>query len=160
MRKKFNRSLYARYDNLAKQYGKDLIESIGLNVREHSHKMKVDLIVSNNQGEDLFYLEVEIKTALSANFKYPTLHIPYRKSKFCGLSLPTLFCLFSEDGQHYMCVWSKFVEKSKVEEVSNYMVRAGERFYIVDIKKHVDTDIKNALRRKWKKHEGNEGPAT
>jgi hypothetical protein len=149
MRKPFDKQLYKKYDQLAKSYAESLFPDY--EVEEHKRKTHVDLVIKKN-GEILFYIETEIKTYIKDGlpFSYSTLNIPSRKFKFCNLDKPTLFILFSETGKTYFCVWDKFVRESPLEEVQNRYVRRDELFFKVDIKKHVDDNIQNALRRHWR----------
>ena len=118
---------------------------MGSEVRNHRLKRSVDLVVSKD-GEDLFFVECEIKTALDEEFKYDDLQLPERKSKFIGMELPTLFMLFSSTGDRYFCVWGRFVEKSPLEEVSNRHIRSGEFFYKIPLT-DCDTKLADALKR-------------
>jgi len=150
--KKFDQELYKKFDELAKKYALDVLTNSGLQVKRNSSKVGVDLIVYNDK-EELFYVEVEVKRYIkpNENFSFETLHIPYRKLKYCNLKLPTLFMLFSECGQAYLCVWDKFVIKSNQKEVSNKYVDKGEIFFDVNIKECVDDSIDKAFKRKWKR---------
>ena len=93
-RKPFDKELYRLYDQKAKQFAKKAIEAAGFTIEENERKTGVDLIVKEN-NRILFYVETEIKTYLNEGkrFNFSTLHLPERKTKFCGLKYPTLFML-------------------------------------------------------------------
>ncbi len=148
-RKPFDRELYDRYDGMARDYAKHELEAAGYSIEDNERKMGVDLIVRKD-GDILFYVECEIKTALDKPFHYKTLQLPERKLKFCGLSHPTLFTLFNTKGDKYFAVWDKFVRASPLKEVYNKYVSNREFFFqipVVDCNK----DIAGAMRRKWRR---------
>lgn len=149
--KRFDKKLYERYDRIAKEYTYSILNDIGYDARESDRKYGVDVIVYKND-EHIFNVECEIKTHLNGNeeFKYSTLRIPERKTKFCKLEKPTLFILFSESGHRYFCVWDKRIINSPLLEIPNVYISYGEYFYDIPMK-WVDNDIEKAMRRKWKK---------
>lgn len=144
-RKKFDRKLYAKYDQKAKEFALAELKKVGLEAEEHRLKTHVDLVVEKD-GEVYFYVETEIKTALDGDFPYETLQLPHRKEKFCGLDKPTLFMLFSSNGKRYFCVWDQHVVGSGVAEVSNKYIKGGEFFFQIPLA-YTDRSLKNALKR-------------
>lgn len=144
-RKKFDRKLYEQYDAKAKKYAIAELKKVGLVAEEHPQKTKVDLIVSKD-GEEVFYVETEIKTALDGEFPFATLQLPHRKEKFCGLNKPTLFMLFSSNGKRYFAVWDRYVTASQLAEVSNKYIIGGEFFFQIPLSQ-TDRSIQNALKR-------------
>ena len=151
-RKRFDRDLYNTYDGAAKKYAKSVLKTTEYEIEDNKKKTGVDLIVKKD-NEIKFFIEVEIKTAIrdDEKFEYPTLNIASRKRKFCVLEYPTLFMIFSKSGLSYLCCWDKFILISPEREVKNKFVYSGETFFQINIKKHVDNNIKPALRRKWQR---------
>ena len=150
-RKPFDKNLYDQYDKLAKKYAINILELSGYKVRGNAKKTGVDLIVSDKNNNDLFFVEVEIKRYIKAgeSFSFDTLHVPHRKAKYCGLDKPTLFILFSECGKSYLCVWDNIITASPIKEVENKYVTKGEVFFDVPMN-HVDDSIDKALKRNKK----------
>lgn len=147
IKKQFSKSLFEQYDELAKRCAKKLLRQSGFSVSQNKDRYEVDLIASKD-GIELFFCEVEVKTHIKPGEPFPwdTLNIPSRKAKYCGLRLPTLFCLFSKCGTSGLFVWDKFVVASDVNEVSNKYVQEGEKFFQVPISQ-VDTTLEKALKR-------------
>jgi len=148
-RKPFDPKLYKANDARAKQYFRSVLPS-GLTAEVNERKTGVDLLVYKG-SQHLFYAEVEVKNVWGdETFKYETLHLPHRKSKYVGLEVPTLFTIFNAVGNRYFMFWDRFLAYCKVIEVHNKFVRCGEMFYDIPIK-YLDQDIEKALRRKWKR---------
>jgi hypothetical protein len=147
--KPFSTHLYYKYDKKAKKFAIKILEKEEFIVEKPKNKKSVDLIVRWKKVPSMyFYVETEIKRYLSVvkNFDFDTLHLPKRKKKFCELDRPTLFMLFSEEGDKYLCVWSTYVLKSPLKEIKNRYVKKGELFFDISIK-YVDNNIKRALKR-------------
>ena len=93
-RKVFSKSLFDETDTSARAAAKLYWQSLGHTVEDHPDRYAVDLIVDT--GTETFYCEVEIKKVWSGTtFKYDTLQIPERKSKFAKLDKPAYFMVFN-----------------------------------------------------------------
>jgi hypothetical protein len=98
----------------------------------HPDRYAVDLIVDT--GSETFYCEVEIKKVWQgAVFKYDTLQIPERKSKFAKLDKPAYFMVFNDEKTHAFVCPSSILLSSPVVEVPNKYVYKGELFFQVPI---------------------------
>jgi hypothetical protein len=146
--KPFNRSLYNRYDGKARKWFAKVLPE-GYTAEDNPRKTGVDVIVRNEDGDIVFYVELEVKCLWKRSFPFRTLHLPERKKKYTSLKYPTLFVIFNNDGTQYKCVWSKYVLKSPLVEVRNRYVYRGEMFFDIPVK-YVDSDIEDALRRHWR----------
>tara|TARA_Y100000004_G_C8940402_1_gene423898 strand:- start:1036 stop:1578 length:543 start_codon:yes stop_codon:yes gene_type:complete len=92
--KKFDRSLYEKYDKLGKEYARQFLPRIlklsnpekykDVQVRDEGENYGPDLVCHNN-GEVVGYFEVEIKNNWSTKqFNFPDLQIPERKAKWAN----------------------------------------------------------------------------
>ncbi|MEY3422569.1 MAG: hypothetical protein RIR48_2886 [Bacteroidota bacterium] len=137
MYKKFDRELYEANDKLAKNAAKNVLSEFGYkNVRESTKRTDVDLIVADNTGEILFYVEVERKLVWTEkNFKYENVQFPERKAKYAKLDKPTYFLMFSNDMENYLVVKGKDLLQSPREIVRNKYIKYGEYFFQVPLNK-------------------------
>ncbi|MBU1067384.1 hypothetical protein KKE60_06325 [Patescibacteria group bacterium] len=149
-RKPFDRDLYNQYDAKARTWFRKILPE-EWTTENNPRKTGVDMLVYDGEGELAFYVELEVKRKWMGKFCFSSLHLPERKKKYCNLKKPTLFIIFNATGSKYMCVWSKFVVKSKLEMVPNCYIKYGEKFFDIPVK-DVDDDIEKALRRKWRQH--------
>lgn len=154
MMKPFDRKLHNKWDKKARFYSKRELEKYSqqkknsVQVKDNPRATGVDLIVEKD-GEVYFYVECEIKKALAnGSFHYPDINLPERKKKFIGLSHPTLFMIFSPDGDYYFCIWSKWIERCNLVEVHNKYLKQGEYFFKIPMK-WADNNIFDAMSRKW-----------
>ena len=127
-RKVFSKSLFDETDTSARAAAKLYWQS----VEDHPDRYAVDLIVDT--GTETFYCEVEIKKVWSGTtFKYDTLQIPERKSKFAKLDKPAYFMVFNNEVTHAFLCPSSILLSSPVVEVPNKYVYKGEMFFQVPI---------------------------
>jgi hypothetical protein len=134
IRKRFDRELFNETDGTARDSAKKYWTSLGHTVEDHPDRYAVDLIVT--AGTEVFYCEVEIKKVWKgAEFKYDTLQIPERKSKFAKLDKPAYFMIFNNERSHaFICSHTDLLD-SPVVEVPNKYVYKGEMFFQVPITK-------------------------
>lgn len=131
-RKVFSKSLFDETDTSARAAAKLYWQSLGYTVDDHPDRYAVDLIVDT--GTETFYCEVEIKKVWSGTtFKYDTLQIPERKSKFAKLDKPAYFMVFNNEVTHAFLCPSSILLSSPVVEVPNKYVYKGEMFFQVPI---------------------------
>jgi|TARA_R110002126_G_scaffold57241_8_gene151950 hypothetical protein len=131
-RKVFSKSLFDETDTSARAAAKLYWQSLGHTVEDHPDRYAVDLIVDT--GTETFYCEVEIKKVWSGTtFKYDTLQIPERKSKFAKLDKPAYFMVFNNEVTHAFLCPSSILLSSPVVEVPNKYVYKGEMFFQVPI---------------------------
>jgi len=134
IRKRFDRELFNETDGTARDSAKKYWISLGHTVEDHPDRYAVDLIVDT--GLETFYCEVEIKKVWKGvEFKYDTLQIPERKSKFAKLDKPAYFMIFNNERSHaFICSHTDLLD-SPVVEVPNKYVYKGEMFFQVPIAK-------------------------
>ena len=134
VRKRFDRELFNETDGTARDSAKKYWTSLGHIVEDHPDRYAVDLIVDT--GTETFYCEVEIKKVWKGvEFKYDTLQIPERKSKFAKLDTPACFMIFNNERSHaFICSHTDLLD-SPVVEVPNKYVYKGEMFFQVPIAK-------------------------
>lgn len=132
IRKRFDRDLFNETDISARAAAKNYWTSLGHTVEDHPDRYAIDLIVDT--GTESFYCEVEIKKVWKgAEFKYDTLQIPERKSKFAKLDKPSCFMVFNNERSHaFICKHTTLLD-SPVVEVPNKYVYKGELFFQVPV---------------------------
>jgi hypothetical protein len=107
--------------------------------------MGVDMMVFKD-GEHIAYLELERKTAFkSLPFPYPEVNMPSRKEKYCKLSKPTFFVMFSEDLQNYLVIKDLDVLSSPLKVVKNKYCFDGELFFKIPLNKVIFNNIEQEL---------------
>ena len=135
--KKFNKKLWVENDKRGKEFAISLLKNIYNNIKIiEGEKYGVDLKIFNGSNILIKTVEVEVRRNWNSDSKFPfnTLNIPYRKKKFfiannCEyISINSLFtrCLLTKE---------KDILESPIEENKNKYVKAGEKFYKVDIAK-------------------------
>jgi len=125
-RKRFDRELYKKYDQLARDVTTAYLESLGYEVSEHPDRYAQDLIAFTPDSE--FCVECEVKLVWETdNFPYPNVQLPERKKKF--FNAPTQFFIWNKPMQHAMTFWSHDVATLEPVEVPNKYVYSGEYFY-------------------------------
>jgi hypothetical protein len=129
--KRFDKSLYNANDP-AKLLAIEYFNKIGKPTVVNPDKYGIDLIVNNE-----FFCEVEVKHSWKGvDFKYDTLQIPFRKSKFGeSTTLPTMFMVMNTNRTHAFLVEGKDVLASPIKEVPNKYMYKGEYFYQIPIDK-------------------------
>lgn len=127
-RKRFDRDLFQKYDQLARDVTTKYLQSIGYEVTEHPDRYAQDLIAYGTDKD--FCVECEVKLVWEVSeFPYPNVQLPERKKKF--FSVPTQFFIWNKPLEHAMTFWSHDVATLEPVEVPNKYVYAGEYFYQV-----------------------------
>ena len=130
MHKHFSKSDHDKYDEVARSNAKSFWARQGWQVEDNPDQYGVDLIAEKDGKR--FYLEVEVKRGWhGVDFKYDTIHLPVRKSKF--LDRPTRFMVFNNSLTHAAVISRKAVQNSPVSVVPNYKVPIGEKFFDVPV---------------------------
>ena len=142
--KPFDKSLYKKYDEKAKQLFEN-IAPIEYTVSRNPCKTGVDLLIYKN-GKLVAYAEVEMKIVWKGKFKWDTIHLPSRKIKYCGLKHKTLFILFRSDGKQYFCFWDRVILRSNLINVPNKYMHKEEFYDIKLTRRGVYMDIKEAFK--------------
>ena len=127
-RKRFDRDLFQKYDQLARDVTTKYLQSIGYEVTEHPDRYAQDLIAYGTDND--FCVECEVKLVWEVSeFPYPNVQLPERKKKF--FNVPTQFFIWNKPLEHAMTFWSHDVATLDPVEVPNKYVYAGEYFYQV-----------------------------
>lgn len=133
VRKRFDRELFEKYDQLARQATTQYLKGQSYAVEEHPDRYAQDLVVTH--GDTQFYAECEVKIVWEGgDFPYPDVQLPQRKQKFFS-DPPTLFFIWDKPVTSAMTFWSTDIVESGLEpvEVPNKYVYSGEYFYQVPL---------------------------
>ena len=131
--KKFDKALYDKNDQKAKQAAIKYLNQHGFVTKENEDRYGPDLIMTKNGRK--YYVEVEIKHAWKGNkFQYSDLQIPERKRKFTGLDHKTFFMVFNETLTEAFFCSEKVLLESPTENVKNVYMDE-EDFFKVPISK-------------------------
>lgn len=130
MHKHFSKKDHQKYDEIARNSAKTFWSKLGWTVEDNPNEYGVDLIAEKDGKR--FYLEVEVKRGWHGKeFKYDTVHLPVRKSKF--LDRPTQFMVFNNSLTHAAVISRKAVRNSPVSVVPNRKIPIGEKFFDVPV---------------------------
>ena len=126
VRKRFDRSLYKKYDELAKDATRLYHDTIGNPVQDHPDRYKQDLIC------DTHLVECEVKLVWEGDdFPYDTVQLPERKKKFFNTS--TQFFIWNSTLTRAATFWSDDIKDLEPVEVPNKYVYKGEYFYQIPL---------------------------
>lgn len=153
--KKFDPTLYAENDQVAKDKTKKLLKSSGYTVIDNPKKKDVDLLVLDDKGEVILRIECEVKRVWKQDkFPYDNVQFPQRKKRLVVEELPTLFVMFNEKLSKYLVVSGNEIVGSPLVEVANKYAYSGEYFYQVPVDKvefgDLVTSLTKALRKRRK----------
>jgi hypothetical protein len=167
--KKWDKSLYEKYDELGKKYASHFLPKIlklnnaekyrNVEVKKNSDVYGPDLECYND-GKLIGYFEPEIKNNWDTQkFTFPDLQIPERKAKWVDghKGLPVTFCILrkpvSEGSsarlsiQGMATVTGKNVASSPKQMVPNKYIPKGELFFKVPLHKVKFHDFDEVLKR-------------
>lgn len=132
MYKVFQQKTFDKYDQPAREKAKKFWFANGFLCKDNEDEYGVDLVVEKNGRR--FYCEVEVKTVWHGqHFKYDSIHIPSRKSKF--LNKPTKFMIFNNSMTMAALISRSAVLEATMKTVANVNIPHGERFYDVPLDK-------------------------
>lgn len=130
VRKAFDKSLYQKYDALAREATREHLESKGYEVQEHPNKYAQDLIAEKDL--EINCVECEVKLVWKGEeFPYDSVQLPERKKKF--FKEPTLFYIWNKQLTHAATFWSHDVACLEPVEVRNKYISRGELFYQIPL---------------------------
>ena len=130
--KKFDKALYKKYDESAKDRTKKFLRSRGYEVKDHPNKYAQDLVATKDGSE--FLVECEVKLVWDkAKFPFDTIQLPERKKKF--FKKRTVFFIWNKALDDAIYFWSDHVKHIKPIEVKNKFVKSGELFYQIPLDK-------------------------
>jgi hypothetical protein len=126
VKKRFDRSLYKLYDELAKDATRIYYEGLGLKLQDNPDKYRQDLMC------DDYLIECEVKLVWETpEFPYDTVQLPQRKNKFFGRK--TQFFIWNKDLTTAATFWSHDIKDLEPVEVPNKYVYKGEYFYQIPL---------------------------
>lgn len=130
MHKHFSKKDHQKYDEIARSSAKAFWSRLGWNITDNPDEYGVDLIAE--KAGKRFFVEVEVKKGWHGpEFKYDTVHLPVRKSKF--LDKPTKFMVFNNSLTHAAVISRKAIQNSPVSVVPNRKIPIGEKFFDVPV---------------------------
>ena len=131
-KKRFDRDLYEKYDQLARQATTTLLTDLGYIVEDHPNRYAQDLVVYINADEIAYLAECEVKLVWQGDlFPYDTVQLPQRKSKF--FNELTRFFIWNKDLTQAMTFYSSTIANLDPVEVPNKYVHSGEYFYQIPL---------------------------
>lgn len=133
--KKFDYSLYEKYDQLGKEAVSKYLKKYNLVCKENpKSSYDVDLYIYKDD-KLVAYGEVEVrKSWKTETFPYKTLHIPFRKNKYLYNKIPTFYFSLNEKCSTVLVISDTNIFSSNIVKSSN-MYRKDEDFFDVPIEK-------------------------
>ena len=138
IRKRFDRTLYTKYDALAKEATTHYLTGQGYTVNGHPNRYAQDLIFGHFEPAKVYDLdtvscaECEVKLVWNGEtFPYDTVQLPERKKKF--FNAPTRFFIWNSTLTTAATFWSNDIKDLEPVEVPNKYVYKGEYFYQIPL---------------------------
>lgn len=150
--KKFDSSLYAENDQVAKDKTRRLLRGSGYTAIDNPKKKDVDLLVLDNKEEVVLRIECEVKRVWKQDeFPYDNVQFPQRKKRLVVDELPTLFIMYNSKLSEYLVVFDKDLIESPQVEVANKYAYSGEYFFQVPLNKVQFGDLVAAVTKAVRK---------
>ena len=131
-RKRFDKDLYEKYDQLAKEATTNLLTNLGYSVEDHPARYAQDLVVYSTAGDIAYLAECEVKLVWKGDtFPYDSVQLPQRKSKF--FEDLTRFFIWNNELTQAMTFYSSEIAMLDPVEVPNKYVHSGEYFYQIPL---------------------------
>lgn len=125
-KKRFDKSLYNLYDELAKDATKLYSEGQGQTLTDNPDKYRQDLVADGH------LVECEVKIVWdSEEFPYDTVQLPQRKQKFFDKT--TKFFIWNKSLTKAATFWSDDIKDLEPVEVPNKYVYKGEYFFQIPL---------------------------
>ena len=140
--KKFDKKLFEKFDNSARERTKQFLRSQGCEVVDNPNQYGVDLIAEKNGKK--YFVECEVKNVWSGK-KFPPyfkdVQLPARKEKFFGNQ--TAFFIWNKELDNAVYFWSSEIKHLKPQVVGNKYMKKGEKFFKIplDLVNMVDKEI-------------------
>lgn len=131
-RKPFSRSLYGKYDNIAKEKLISNLLRVGHELVDSEETYDAD-VVTQKDGVQHFS-EAEVKTAWKGDWPkhWADIRIPERKKRLLAKHGSNLkFYIFSGDLSKCWCIDSSLLTDDKLKEATGPNIFNGEQFYHV-----------------------------
>jgi len=133
VKKRFDKHLYRKYDEQAKQASRALLSKSGFVVVDNPDVYAADLIAQRGE-EPSFFVEVEVKDVWKGDtFPYDSLQIPERKKKF--VINKTVFMIWNSELNQCASFWSDSVWGSELKVIPNKRGPEGEKFFQIPLTK-------------------------
>lgn len=128
--KKFDKSLFAKYDVMARKATIKALQARGYQAKDNPNKYAQDLIAEKDGKE--FLVECEVKAVWKTDsFPYDSVQLPERKRKF--FNKPTLFFIWNETANKAVIFWDHHVKDLTPVEVHNKYLNRGENFFQIPL---------------------------
>ena len=126
VKKRFDKSLYKMYDELAKDATKLYNEGLGQTLTDNPDRYRQDLVA------DSHLVECEVKLVWDTDeFPYDTVQLPQRKAKF--FDKLTKFYIWNKSLTRAATFWSDDIKDLEPVEVPNKYVYKGEYFFQIPL---------------------------
>ena len=126
VKKRFDRTLYKLYDELAKDATRLYYKKRGTILKDNPDRYRQDLLCDDHM------VECEVKLVWEGNdFPYDSVQLPQRKSKF--FDKLTQFYIWNKSLSRAATFWSNDIKELTPVEVPNRYVYKGEYFFQVPL---------------------------
>jgi hypothetical protein len=144
--KPFEKNLYDKYDNQAKQSLISVLEQNGHDIVNVKENFYAD-VVSTKDGKE-FYSEAEIKAAWKGTWPetWEDLRIPGRKSRLLNKYDEVTFFVFRDDCKQCFVVNSEQLSEDRLKKAFGPKIRQGEMFFHIPVNEVTLIEFKN---NKW-----------
>lgn len=135
-RKQFDEELFKQNDASAIATVVAHVCADGGFATQNDEKYAPDILVYGTSFRKLSYIETEVKHNWKADqdqFPFPTVNLPERKGKYLRKALPIEYWILRSDLKMAIILPDFVVSSSKLEEVPNKYIKAGELFYKVPV---------------------------
>ena len=129
--KPFSKELFGRYDLAARIVMRLWLEDRGYSVKDNPDKYGVDLIAIK-EGQ-VTWVEVEVKDAWADEFKFKTLHLPFRKLKFA--TKDTVFVIFRRDFNYAFMFKGDVLADCEVVKKKTKFTKGDDEFFEIPLSK-------------------------
>lgn len=138
VKKRFDKSLYKMYDELAKDATKLYNEGLGQTLTDNPDRYRQDLVA------DDYLVECEVKLVWDTDeFPYDTVQLPQRKAKF--FDKLTKFYIWNKALTRAATFWSDDIKDLEPVEVPNKYVYKGEFFFQIPLDMVEFVELKHEL---------------
>jgi len=136
VRKPFDKELYEKNNEPAIAAVLHHLHQSGLYAAQSDDLYGPDITVFGRGYKKISYIEVEVKhnwRVEREDFPFDTVQLPERKGKFLRKALPIEFWILRPDLRMAVIIPDYTVVSSRLVEVANRLVEAGEKFYQIPL---------------------------
>jgi len=127
--KKFDQGLFKKYDLAARTVMRFWLEDRGYSVKDNPDRYGVDLIAIKDGN--VSWVEVEVKDAWKGDFKFKSLHLPFRKLKFA--TKDTVFVIFRSDLNYAFMFKGDVLADCKVIKKPTKFTKFDDEFFEIPL---------------------------